>query len=81
VYTNGDSRVGSDVRWMFPHGEWPLIDPSASHLKNADHTAWAIHEAAADDAEVLHLNDASASRSHGSSMCRRCTHSIIRTTW
>jgi glycosyltransferase involved in cell wall biosynthesis len=57
VYTNADSRVRCDRRWLFPHGEWPLTDPSGAMLKNADHTAWAIQDAAR-YAEVLHLNDA-----------------------
>jgi glycosyltransferase involved in cell wall biosynthesis len=56
VFANGDSRVDCDLRWLYPSAEWPLADPGASHLKNADHTAWAIREAAA-DSDVIHLND------------------------
>ena len=56
VYANGDSTVQGDVRWIYPHGEWPLSDPGGAHLKSADHVAWAIHDAAG-LADVLHLND------------------------
>ncbi len=56
VYGNGDSRVPCRLRWRYPHAEWPLEDAVRAGLKNADHTAWAIHDAGA-TADVLHLND------------------------
>ena len=56
VYTNGESRLRCDVQWLYARGEWPLADPGASHLKNADHTAWALR-AAAGSSDVVHLND------------------------
>ena len=48
VYANGDSRVGCQVRWRYRRAEWPITDPLAAQLKNADHTAWAIHDASLD---------------------------------
>lgn len=56
VYGNGDSSLPCPVKWRYPHAEWPLDDPLRSHLKNADHTAWAMYDAA-QWADVLHLND------------------------
>lgn len=56
VYANGDSRVRCDLRWLYPNGDWPPVDPTAAHLKNVDHTAWAIRDAA-QSADVVHLND------------------------
>jgi glycosyltransferase involved in cell wall biosynthesis len=56
VYANGDSRLPCTVRWRYPHTDWPLDEPERAHLKNADHTAWAIQEAAG-AADLLHLND------------------------
>jgi len=56
VYGNGDSRVPCRLKWRYAHAEWPLADPVRPHLKNVDHTAWAIHDAAA-SADILHLND------------------------
>ena len=58
LYANGDSRVPCRVRWRYRHSDWPLEDPLGSQLKNADHSAWAMREAAAE--EVIHLNDAVA---------------------
>ena len=56
VYANGESRVRCEVRWLYPNGDWPPVDPAAAHLRNADHTAWAIRDAAR-SADVVHLND------------------------
>jgi len=57
VYANGDSRVRCELRWRYRHAQWPIADPAAAHLKNADHHAWAIHDAGM-HADVVHLNDA-----------------------
>jgi glycosyltransferase involved in cell wall biosynthesis len=56
VYGNGESRLPCRVKWRYAEAEWPLEDPVRPQLKNADHTAWAIHDAAA-SVDVLHLND------------------------
>jgi glycosyltransferase involved in cell wall biosynthesis len=56
VYTNGDSKVRCRVKWIYPHAEWPLDDPMRPGLKNVDHTAWAMADAA-EWADVIHLND------------------------
>ena len=57
VYANGDSRLPCRVKWRYPHADWPLDDPIRSALKNVDHTAWAMHDAAAANVDVVHLND------------------------
>jgi glycosyltransferase involved in cell wall biosynthesis len=56
VYANGESRLPCRTRWRYRRAEWPLVDPVRSQLKNVDHTAWAIREAA-DSVDVVHLND------------------------
>ena len=56
VYGNGDSRLPCRVRSIYEHADWPPGSSVRSQLKNADHTAWAVHEAAA-DSDVIHLND------------------------
>jgi glycosyltransferase involved in cell wall biosynthesis len=56
VYGNGESRLPCRVKWRYEHAEWPLTDPVRPQLKNADHTAWAIRDAAG-SVDVLHLND------------------------
>ena len=56
VYGNGRSRLPCRVKWRYAEPEWPLEDPVRPQLKNADHTAWAVHDAAR-SVDVLHLND------------------------
>jgi glycosyltransferase involved in cell wall biosynthesis len=57
VYANGDSTLPCRVKWRYPHAEWPLDDPVRSALKNIDHTAWAVYDAAASNLDIVHLND------------------------
>jgi glycosyltransferase involved in cell wall biosynthesis len=57
VYANGDSKLPCRVKWRYAHTEWPVGDPVRSALKNIDHTAWAVHDAAASNIDVVHLND------------------------
>ena len=56
VYGNGDSQLPCDVKWIYEHADWPPDDPVRMQLKNADHTAWAVQDAAL-SCDVLHLND------------------------
>ena len=56
LYANGDSQVDCRLKWRYRHDDWPLSDALSAQLKNADHTAWAIRDAA-DCVDVLHLND------------------------
>jgi glycosyltransferase involved in cell wall biosynthesis len=56
VYANGESRLRCEVRWLYPNSDWPPADPVAAHLRNAEHTAWAIRDAA-QSTDVVHLND------------------------
>ena len=56
VYGNGDSRLPCRVKWRFPHTDWPVDGSVRAELKNIDHAAWAVHDAAA-SADVIHLND------------------------
>ena len=59
VYANGDSRMRCELKWRYRHAHWPVKDPGAGQLKNADHTAWALHDAVT-YADVVHINDAVA---------------------
>lgn len=56
VYANGDSKVRCRLKYVYPHAEWPLSDATRAQLKNVDHTAWAMADAAK-SADVIHLND------------------------
>jgi glycosyltransferase involved in cell wall biosynthesis len=56
VYANGDSSVPCTVKGPYPHADWPIHDSVRAQLKNADHTAWAVRDAAS-SVDLLHLND------------------------
>ncbi len=56
VYGNGDSAPPCRIKWRYEHSAWPPDGALGSQLKNADHTAWAIHDACS-AADVIHLND------------------------
>jgi len=56
VYANGDSKLPCRVKWRYREAEWPIADIVRSSLKNADHTGWAMHDAAS-WADVVHVND------------------------
>ena len=53
---NGDSRVRCELKWRYRHADWPLADFAVGQLKNADHTAWAMHDASR-FADLIHIND------------------------
>jgi len=56
VYGNGNSSLPCPVKWRYEHSEWPPDGSMRSALKNADHTAWALADAAR-WADIIHLND------------------------
>jgi glycosyltransferase involved in cell wall biosynthesis len=56
VYANGQSSLPCCVKWRYARTDWPLGDLERAALKNADHTSWAIDDAAR-WSDVIHLND------------------------
>ncbi len=57
VYTNGESTVDVEKRWMFKESQWPIRQDDQALLKDLDHTSWAVRDAAR-DCDVIHLNAA-----------------------
>lgn len=56
VYSNGDSTVAGEKRWLYPHSQWPVCGEVYANLKDINHTAWAIRDAA-QDCDLVHLNN------------------------
>lgn len=56
VYANGESSLPCRVKWRYRKSDWPPDGSMRAQLKNADHTAWAIEDAARSN-DVIHLND------------------------
>ena len=46
VYTNGQSTVGVETRWLYQDPEWPVRGGADDHLKDFNHSSWAIADAA-----------------------------------
>jgi glycosyltransferase involved in cell wall biosynthesis len=57
VYTNGESTVAVERRWLYPRSEWPIEGEIHANLKDINHTAWAVADAR-NDCDLIHLNNA-----------------------
>jgi glycosyltransferase involved in cell wall biosynthesis len=56
VYTNGESTVEVEKRWLYQTPQWPIEGHVYDNLKDFNHTAWSIADAAP-SCDVIHLNN------------------------
>jgi glycosyltransferase involved in cell wall biosynthesis len=54
VYTNGESTVNTERRWIYEHREWPIKNPEHAWLQDLNHQAWAIQDAEK-QCDVIHV--------------------------
>ncbi len=59
VYTNGESTVDVETRWLYKNQQWPITGEVTANLKDFNHASWAIRDAAR-TCDVIHLNSAPA---------------------
>jgi glycosyltransferase involved in cell wall biosynthesis len=58
VYTNGESSIGLEKRWIFERSQWPLKNGDVyAPLKDVEHAAFAIKDLAG-RCDLIHLNTA-----------------------
>jgi glycosyltransferase involved in cell wall biosynthesis len=57
VYTNGESKVDVERRWIYSNSQWPIRAQDQASLKDMDHTSWAVHDAA-ETCDVIHMHTA-----------------------
>src|SRR5215469_3096574 len=57
VYTNGESTIEVNKRWLFADSQWPIKDDGYAELKDMEHTTWAIKNAS-DGCDIVHINTA-----------------------
>jgi glycosyltransferase involved in cell wall biosynthesis len=57
VYTNGESTVPVEKRWIYPKSKWPLPEGIHNDLRDINHGAWAVCDAR-ETCDVIHLNSA-----------------------
>jgi glycosyltransferase involved in cell wall biosynthesis len=56
VYTNGESTIEVERRWLFAKPQWPIKGEVYDNLKDINHSSWAVADAAR-DCDVIHLNN------------------------
>lgn len=59
VYTNGESTVDVERRWLYEKSQWPLKAADTAWMKSLDHEAWAVHDAQK-DCDIIHVQSAPA---------------------
>lgn len=59
VYTNGESTVGVETRWLYKSKQWPISGEVFDNLKDFNHASWAMADAAA-DCDIMHVNSVPA---------------------
>ena len=59
VYTNGESTVKADIRYLYPRQDWPLPSGYSGLTKELDHAAWAVRDAQT-ECDIVHINSAPA---------------------
>ena len=57
VYSNGESTLKAESRFLYSEMEWPVLSDIHAQFKDANHTAWAVQDAAK-SCDIIHLNNA-----------------------
>jgi glycosyltransferase involved in cell wall biosynthesis len=55
VYTNGESTVPVERRWLYEKSQWPIRGEIYDSVKDLNHSSWAMHEAAR-ECDLVHVN-------------------------
>jgi glycosyltransferase involved in cell wall biosynthesis len=58
VYSNGESTVDVETRWIYENQQWPIRGEVFDNLKDFNHSSWAISDAAI-DCDIIHLHNVS----------------------
>ncbi len=45
VYTNGESLVRAQRRWIYERSQWPIKSAERASIREINHTSWAIYDA------------------------------------
>ena len=57
VYTNGESTIPVEKRWLYPDSLWPIDTEIHTDLRDINHGAWAVQDAA-ESADIIHISNA-----------------------
>ncbi|HKD90630.1 MAG TPA: glycosyltransferase family 4 protein [Terriglobales bacterium] len=56
VYTNGESTIQVERRWLYSRAQWPIKGEIYDNLTDINHTSWAVADARR-DCDLIHLNN------------------------
>lgn len=56
VYSNGESTIEVEKRWLYEKPQWPIEGEIYDNLKDLNHTSWSIQDAAG-SCDVIHVNN------------------------
>ncbi|HLH08652.1 MAG TPA: glycosyltransferase family 4 protein [Terriglobales bacterium] len=59
LYTNGESTLPVERKWLYPRGQWPLEGEIFENLTDINHAAWAVRDAA-ESCDLIHVSNAPA---------------------
>jgi glycosyltransferase involved in cell wall biosynthesis len=59
VYTNGESSVNVERRWIYERSLWPIKSQEHAWVRQANHESWAAQDAAR-DCQILHVQSPQA---------------------
>jgi glycosyltransferase involved in cell wall biosynthesis len=59
VYTNGESTVATERRWLYEKQQWPIEGEVFANLTDINHSAWAIQDATR-ECDLIHVNNVPA---------------------
>jgi glycosyltransferase involved in cell wall biosynthesis len=54
VYTNGDSTVQAERRWIYERSLWPIRVPEHANIRELNHISWAVHDAL-EACDIIHI--------------------------
>ena len=57
LYTNGESTLPVERRWLYAKGQWPLEGEIFENLSDINHGAWAVRDAA-ESCDLIHVSNA-----------------------
>lgn len=57
IYTNGESTVPVEKRWIYPHTQWPIRSDIHNDLSDINHGAWAVRDAVV-SCDIIHISNA-----------------------
>jgi len=56
VYSNGDSTIAVENRWLYAKAQWPIRGEIFDNLTDFNHTFWAVRDAM-DSSDLVHINN------------------------